>query len=33
LIGVAFEFQRQPRLREAAWDQPLDQVVTDLRRY
>ena len=33
LIGVAFEFQRQPRLREAAWDQPLDQVVTDVRRY
>lgn len=33
LIGVAFEFQRRPRLREAAWDQPLDQVVTDVRRY
>lgn len=30
LIGVAFAFQRLPRLREAAWDRPLDQVVTDL---
>ncbi|TMW11007.1 5-formyltetrahydrofolate cyclo-ligase [Alloalcanivorax gelatiniphagus] len=29
LIGVAFEFQRLPRVDEAVWDRPLDQVVTD----
>lgn len=32
LIGVAFEFQRLPRVDEAEWDRPLDQVVTDSRR-
>lgn len=29
LIGVAYEFQRLPRLAEAAWDKPVDQVITD----
>ncbi len=31
LIGVAYEFQRLPRLANAAWDRPLDQVITDWR--
>ena len=29
LVGVAFRFQRLPRLAEAAWDRPLDRVITD----
>lgn len=29
LIGVAYRFQRLPRLAEALWDKPLDQVITD----
>lgn len=29
LIGVAYEFQRVPRLEPAPWDVPLDAVVTE----
>lgn len=29
LIGVAYGFQRLPRLAEANWDRPVDQVITD----
>lgn len=29
LIGVAYGFQRLPRVPTAQWDQPVDQVITD----
>lgn len=29
LVGVAFRFQRLERLENAAWDRPLDRVITD----
>lgn len=33
LIGLAYEFQRQPRLPAQAWDVPLHAVATDRRLY
>ena len=33
LIGIAYEFQRVPRLDAQPWDVPLDAVITEQRMY
>ena len=33
LIGIAYEFQRVPRLEAQPWDVPLDAVITEQRMY
>jgi 5-formyltetrahydrofolate cyclo-ligase len=33
LIGIAYEFQRVPRLAAQPWDVPLDAVITERRMY
>jgi 5-formyltetrahydrofolate cyclo-ligase len=33
LIGLAYDFQRQPKLPRQPWDVPLHAVVTDRKLY
>jgi 5-formyltetrahydrofolate cyclo-ligase len=33
LIGLAYEFQKSPKLKAFSWDVPLDDVVTELKTY
>jgi len=33
LVGIAYDFQRVPRLKSEAWDVPLHGIITDLEAY